>query len=119
MNRLKKAGIPVYRTDESGTIVCVSDGETIRFNVSPGSYIRQAVRDVRNIYHSDSITHSRRFLKADTNAGSDSNPFARHIGRQDCILDAGRQIISLYKRLFNTIAQQDDIERQALRMPEV
>ena len=38
MNRLKKAGIPVYRTDESGTIVCVSDGETIRFNVSPGSY---------------------------------------------------------------------------------
>ena len=38
MNRLKQAGIPVYRTDESGTIVCVSDGETIRFNANPGSY---------------------------------------------------------------------------------
>jgi len=38
MNRLKQAGIPVYRTDESGTIVCVSDGETIRFSANPGSY---------------------------------------------------------------------------------
>ena len=38
MNRLKKLGIPVYRTDEQGTIECVSNGETISFNVDAGTY---------------------------------------------------------------------------------
>jgi len=38
MNRLKNANIPVYRTDENGTIVCTSDGKSIEFNVKPGSY---------------------------------------------------------------------------------
>lgn len=38
MNRLKNANIPVYRTDENGTIVCTSDGKSIKFNVKPGSY---------------------------------------------------------------------------------
>lgn len=38
INRLKKAGIPVYRTDEGGTVVCTSDGTSIDFNIEPGSY---------------------------------------------------------------------------------
>lgn len=38
INRLKKASIPVYRTDESGTIVAKSNGTDITFNVQPGSY---------------------------------------------------------------------------------
>ena len=38
MDKLKEANIPVYRTDEEGTIECVSDGTTITFNVEPGTY---------------------------------------------------------------------------------
>ena len=33
-----KMQIDVYRTDEQGTIELVSNGETITFNVEPGSY---------------------------------------------------------------------------------
>lgn len=38
MDRLKAKGIPVYRTDECGTIVAISDGKGITFNCSPGDY---------------------------------------------------------------------------------
>lgn len=38
MDRLKIASIPVYRTDESGTIVVTSDGINITFDKAPGSY---------------------------------------------------------------------------------
>ncbi|KEH90633.1 ComEC/Rec2 family competence protein [Clostridium botulinum] len=38
MDRLKAKNIPVYRTDESGTIVATSDGEKVTFNTSAGSY---------------------------------------------------------------------------------
>ncbi|WIF93991.1 ComEC/Rec2 family competence protein [Caminicella sporogenes] len=38
MEKLKKMGIPVYRTDECGTIVSISDGKDIKFNVKSGSY---------------------------------------------------------------------------------
>ena len=38
MTKFQNAGIPVYRTDESGTIECISDGTTITFNVEPGTY---------------------------------------------------------------------------------
>jgi len=38
MEKLKSLGITVYRTDECGTIVAVSDGKTISFNVKPGDY---------------------------------------------------------------------------------
>lgn len=38
MDRLKKMGIKVYRTDESGTIICTSNGKNISFNRSLGSY---------------------------------------------------------------------------------
>lgn len=35
MNKLMERGIPIYRTDEQGTIVCVSDGKNITWNCSP------------------------------------------------------------------------------------
>jgi competence protein ComEC len=38
MERLKAMGIKVYRTDENGTIIAVSDGSQITFNTKPGSY---------------------------------------------------------------------------------
>lgn len=38
MDKLKELELPVYRTDEQGTIECVSDGKNITFNVDPGSY---------------------------------------------------------------------------------
>lgn len=38
MDKLKRLGVTVYRTDESGTIIAISDGENITFNKSPGTY---------------------------------------------------------------------------------
>ena len=38
MDKLAAKKIPVYRTDECGTIVATSDGSNISFNVKPGDY---------------------------------------------------------------------------------
>ncbi|MGH4118935.1 ComEC/Rec2 family competence protein [Clostridium sp.] len=38
MSRLKAKDIPVYRTDENGTVVATSNGTNVSFNVNPGSY---------------------------------------------------------------------------------
>lgn len=38
MNRLKAKNIPVYRTDEKGTIVATSNGSEVKFSTNPGSY---------------------------------------------------------------------------------
>lgn len=38
MNRLKSRNIPVYRTDEQGTIVATSNGKEVTFNTNAGSY---------------------------------------------------------------------------------
>lgn len=35
LNRLREMGIAIFRTDDQGTIVAVSDGQTIAFNASP------------------------------------------------------------------------------------
>lgn len=35
---LKNKNIKIYRTDENGDIICVSDGRNIKFNVNPGDY---------------------------------------------------------------------------------
>lgn len=35
LNRLREYGVKVFRTDEQGTIVAVSDGESITWNMSP------------------------------------------------------------------------------------
>ena len=38
MNKLKNKGIKVYRTDENGTIVAISNGKEIKFNCNSGTY---------------------------------------------------------------------------------
>lgn len=38
MNRFKKFKIPVYRTDELGSIVVIGDGSNLKFDKNPGSY---------------------------------------------------------------------------------
>ncbi|WML37464.1 ComEC/Rec2 family competence protein [Clostridium sp. OS1-26] len=38
MKKLEKKHIPLYRTDESGNIICTSDGKNISFNVKSGDY---------------------------------------------------------------------------------
>lgn len=38
MDKLKSKGIPVYRTDENGTIILKSDGKTLTFSTKPGMY---------------------------------------------------------------------------------
>lgn len=38
MDKLKKYGIKVYRTDECGNITCISDGKNISFSCKAGSY---------------------------------------------------------------------------------
>lgn len=38
LDKLKNAGITVYRTDELGTIVATCDGNNITFSTKPGSY---------------------------------------------------------------------------------
>lgn len=38
LDKLKNAGVTVYRTDENGTVVVACDGNTITFNTTPGSY---------------------------------------------------------------------------------
>lgn len=38
MDKMIELNIPVYRTDELGTIECISDGVNISFNTNPGSY---------------------------------------------------------------------------------
>lgn len=38
LDRLKGKSIPVYRTDESGTIVATSNGTSVTFSAKPGTY---------------------------------------------------------------------------------
>ena len=38
MDRLKNKNVAVYRTDENGTIIALSNGKDVSFNVKPGSY---------------------------------------------------------------------------------
>lgn len=39
LDRLKNAGVTLYRTDENGTIVATSNGKDITFSTKPGSYV--------------------------------------------------------------------------------
>ncbi|XXF54581.1 ComEC/Rec2 family competence protein [Thermoanaerobacterium thermosaccharolyticum] len=59
MDKLKNAGIIVYRTDECGTIVATSDGNNISFNVKPGDYnYGSSGKTSDNTYNSSSISVS-------------------------------------------------------------
>lgn len=48
MDRLKAANIQVYRTDENGTIVAISNGNDITFSTQPGSYNGRVTKSDNN-----------------------------------------------------------------------
>lgn len=59
MDKLKNAGVIVYRTDECGTIVATSDGNNISFNVKPGDYnYGSSGKTSNNTYNSSSTSVS-------------------------------------------------------------
>ena len=76
MNRLKARNIPVYRTDENGTIVATSDGDNITFSVGPGSY-NFASSSSKSSSSSNSQTNkttSEKQSTSNTNSQSSSKP---------------------------------------------
>lgn len=54
LNRLKTFGVEVFRTDESGTVIAISDGETIKFDKKASSIKEQAPPQERELSGSDS-----------------------------------------------------------------
>lgn len=54
MDRLKAKNIPVYRTDENGTIVATSNGKEVKFSTNPGSYKGMASNSSGNVTSSTS-----------------------------------------------------------------
>lgn len=78
MERLQAKGIPVYRTDEAGSIICTSDGETITFNCEAGDYTAGGSKETKS---SDSATGS-----TDTNASSDTQTVTTDTTQNDKIV---------------------------------
>lgn len=56
IDKLKAAKIPVYRTDECGSIIASSDGNSITFNVKPGDYAYGSSKSSSS--SSESVTRS-------------------------------------------------------------
>lgn len=73
MNRLKNANIPVYRTDESGTVICTSDGESIKFNVKPGSYNHGEKEEVPKATNTPKSTATPRVMVTPKQSSGSSN----------------------------------------------
>ncbi|MEL7596663.1 MAG: ComEC/Rec2 family competence protein [Clostridiaceae bacterium] len=69
MDKLKSKKIPVYRTDECGTIVCTSDGTKITFDKKPGDYNYNGT-GTSNKSSSSTSTQSNR---QNTNTSTNSN----------------------------------------------
>lgn len=73
MKRLKDSGITVYRTDESGTIICTSDGNNISFNSNQGSYNSPAGASNNN--NSSSSNRAQAVTKNNQSSSSSSNQY--------------------------------------------
>lgn len=76
MKKLKDSGIAVYRTDESGTIICTSDGNNISFNTKSGSYNSPSGTSNNNSSSSNSeetTTESTKSSNSGNNQYVDSN----------------------------------------------
>jgi len=74
MDKLKDSGITVYRTDESGTIICTSDGNNISFNSKSGSYNSPASTSNSNTTNnSSSSSSSNQTTTENTQASSSGN----------------------------------------------
>ena len=54
LNRLRMAGIKLFRTDEQGSIIAVSDGENIAWNCSPTESWKSGEK-TKEIHNNDSI----------------------------------------------------------------
>jgi len=72
MERLKDSGITVYRTDESGTIICTSDGNNISFNSNPASYNSPAGGSNNNNNNNSSSNNSEQTVIPNTQSSSSS-----------------------------------------------
>lgn len=76
MKRLKDSGITVYRTDESGTIICTSDGNNISFNTKSGSYNSPSAtsnNDSSSSNSKENTTESTKSSNSGNNQYVDSN----------------------------------------------
>lgn len=58
LDKLKNAGVTVYRTDENGTIAVTCYGNTVTFNMTPGSYNGVGTSSNSNSTNGKSSTNS-------------------------------------------------------------
>lgn len=56
LNRLRMAGIKLFRTDEQGSIIAVSDGENIAWNCSPTESWKSGEK-TKELHNNDSISN--------------------------------------------------------------
>lgn len=88
MERLKSLNITVYRTDECGTVVAVSNGRTILFNVKPGDYMAGS--------NGNGSTSNTSSSKTSTNNLNQSLPYSYYRGPGKVYVDSnGNGLIKL------------------------
>lgn len=73
LTRLKNKGITVYRTDENGTIVATSDGNTVSFSTKPGSYNGIASSSANSSTSKNNSTSSNNITKKPSSNNSSSS----------------------------------------------
>ena len=84
LNRLRAAGVSVFRTDEQGTIVASSDGTTLTWNMSPSeSWQAGEAKKSQNTEKSEKAADSQN--NAETDAAV-SNPTDQTDGNSDVIV---------------------------------
>ena len=84
LNRLRAAGVSVFRTDEQGTIVATSDGTTLTWNMSPSeSWQAGEAEKSQNTEKSEKAADSQN--NAETDAAV-SNPTDQTDGNSDVIV---------------------------------
>ncbi|MGN0152936.1 MAG: ComEC/Rec2 family competence protein [Lachnospiraceae bacterium] len=103
LNTIRTMGVKVFRTDEQGTIVAVSDGENITFNTSPsdswkageprGSYVSIANENETGTTTKDDYilnTNTKKFHRPDCSSVkkmADKNKQTSHKSREELIAD--------------------------------
>ena len=84
LNRLRAAGVSVFRTDEQGTIVAASDGTTLTWNMSPSeSWQAGEAEKSQNTEKSEKVADNQN--NAETDAAV-SNPTDQTDGNSDVIV---------------------------------
>lgn len=72
LEEFKKLGIDVYRTDEQGTIIAVSDGKTVTFSTKPSATMKSGTRADGAKSSSDNEPLNTRQSENGTTGSSDS-----------------------------------------------